>query len=312
MIKILLSFCLILNSLPYKSWASGPGDTGGGEPEISQKMSSLIHSVPAIISAKGIQYFPEINLNKLVDFLSSNKIEVELEDNIIEEGSRKLSRCYSTPGHYKVSIDPKMWETIQKKNDLDITVRAHAVHEVLCLMKIESNNDYHISDRVRGIEVLASMGIKSSTNQIYPEDYASNEIIYWTDSPELYRSFFYCSDRNNSSTCRRLGNRAYSRAELVKFSQELLKKNQQLDLIKYTHYSINALGVAYIITNIFLKSLPWQPYFVSFFSWALSPVTNEVVGEKKEAGEVILGLKKSFPKLSRVAKALHEELLHRL
>lgn len=221
MLKVILSYVIILNSIQFAH--AGPGNTGGGD-SASQELYSLIKAAPAIVAAKGSNLFPSLNLEELADFVNNTPIQVELDHDIRFDGKKKMSRCFADNGVYKVTLDPDMWSEMEKRSDSAIAKRAHAFHELLCLMGKEKNNDYSISSKLFGIESLAFVGIKAGKNQIVPGNLFSKEVIFWTESDPSHKTFFYCSDRDNVSACRMIGNKSYSKKELDQIQKTLLSE----------------------------------------------------------------------------------------
>lgn len=229
------------------AYAAGPGVTGGGEP-ISQEFMSLAKSLPAVIMSKGQQLFPEVPMEDLAQFVNDG-FQVELKNYLFEEGAPKAARFYKDLR--KVQVDPSMWNQLTTQVHGDSAKRALVFHEVLGLMGLEVNNDYTISNRLLGLETLSLFNIGASKNQIFPKDIKSNSVIFWKDSKNKQRSFYFCQDRNVAQTCKLLGNRSFSIEELNIYANQKIKKDTS-DHKKLKKIAIALTGT--VILGIFLAS----------------------------------------------------------
>lgn len=307
--RIILTFVLVLTSIPYAqaqaSRGEGVGNTGGGEPR-SQELYNLIHSTPLTISAKGPQMFPEIDITELKEFLQNNPIQVELDSNITFAGKPKMSRCSSENGIYKVTLDPDMWDEVGRKVNGEMIKRAHAFHELLCLRGVEKNNEYTISNRLLGLETISLNGLSIAKDQIVSSDVNSPKVIFWSNGKNGQKAFYYCENRMNPMSCRTIGNKAVSIETLKTLAKDLKQKADE----------------AYLARNIAaLTAIAGMALLVFVFATAVSGLAFNLLGIAAIASGVVavlgglvvaLGKGMSYAKLSKgnfAAKAIVSEKL---
>ncbi|NUM56981.1 MAG: hypothetical protein HUU56_00040 [Bdellovibrionaceae bacterium] len=318
MFKVILSYVLILNSIQFAH--AGPGNTGGGD-SASQELFSLIKAAPAIVAAKGSNLFPNLNLEELADFVNNTPIQVELDTDIKFYGKKKMSRCFAENGVYKVTLDPDMWSEMGKRSDSTIAKRAHAFHELLCLMGKEKNNDYSISSKLFGIESLTFVGIKAGKNQILPGNLFSKEVIFWTESDSNHKTFFYCSDRDNVSSCRIIGNKSYSKKELDQIQKKLMDEVASIKKTKGSWAAAAWVLVAVIVIGILgspalalipiAEALSGGMLIGGFFGAAITATVAESHGRESTASQELAALTGTSKdnNLADLAQLLHKRFL---
>lgn len=219
---------LLVKTLSFAGPISG---TGGGEDKGPEFMA-IAKTLPAAIELKGASLFPEIDLVKLRKFLGvdiSQADDKERAPSFTTNTERDLS--YKNEGKIflfnrtkkTVTIDPDKFEKLKVENPKLLVPLVF--HEVLGLLELEENNDYHISSRLIGnSEYLALINLQSSMDQIISSDFTNPGVIFWRQSPGNNLTFFYCNDKNEIDTCRLLGKRSYSREELVSLMKEFENK----------------------------------------------------------------------------------------
>lgn len=219
-IKILLANILFVQfTLAHQGFAAttGPGSTGGGDP-VSQEMRAIITSLPSVLRSKGLQYFPEIQMEAFERTVSGT-INIELKDDITVNGAPKAAQF--DQARNLIQVSPTAWGKITVSENPLAVKRAIAFHEVLGLMGIEKNDQYNISNRLIGLEYLSMIGIKGTQNQLVPQDYRDPQVIYWRTNPDKTVTFFHCPNRNVVSSCRMLGTRSYTKQELAQSYKKL-------------------------------------------------------------------------------------------
>lgn len=318
--NLVMAFFILFSSMNLV-YAAGPGVTGGGEP-ISQEFMSIAKSLPAVIMSKGQQLFPEISMEDLAQFVSDG-FQVELKNYLFEEGAPKAARFYKDLR--KVQVDPSMWNQLTTQVHGDAAKRALVFHEVLGLMGFEGNNDYTISNRLLGLETLSLFNIGASKNQIFPKDMKSNSVIFWKDSKNKQRSFYFCQDRNVAQTCKLLGNRSFSIEELNVYANQKIAKstadyNKSKNVFAAT-LGVFVVGVLFALTgpgSLIFASSAFAYQFTLVFSgvgslllWEHSSVKSDEVGKQNFISNVITkGIpdRGNFDNLDKLAQVLHESL----
>jgi hypothetical protein len=223
LLTMIATFTIFANAARAES---GPG---GGD-SVSQEFYKIAKDLPKAIEAKGLDYFPEINIQEFStlintpDFLKVEKVESKLDSqghaqpNLFLDG---IPKDAITDTEAKLSkIDAFSWT---KKNESEKT--SLVFHEILVLMKLETNDDYHISYRLFGPSYYLPANVTSpvvDTGEIASNDFNNPEVIVVLIHENKTRTFQYCANRNIASTCRILGLRAYTLKELANKKRSLL------------------------------------------------------------------------------------------
>lgn len=206
--------------------------TGGGD-FASQEVRAIVTQLPNILRSKGLQYFPEVNIDDIEE-LSRAEVLVEINNDIrVNDAPKNLK---FDRNRISIQVDANLWMNLKDSPDVELKKQAIVFHEVLGLLGLEKNNDYTISNRLLGIGYLSALNIASATNQIFPKDFQDQQIIYWKENQNGRITFFYCQNRMQISTCKLLGLRSYTKAEineyLVKTKAEFDKSANKATFVK--------------------------------------------------------------------------------
>ncbi len=131
-----------VNSMPK----SDVKEAGGGD-AASQEFSAALHRLPETLQAYGLSLFPEVNLEKIKDLVNDPGLRIEKANGgIVIQGARKDALNISSLK--LIQVDNDAITSILSQSDADERLSALAFHEILGLMGLEGNDDYHISNRL--------------------------------------------------------------------------------------------------------------------------------------------------------------------
>jgi hypothetical protein len=262
-----------LSSYAAQRTANGSSSGGGGD-DISQDFMSTVRNLPQVIASHGAAEFPEINLSRLQSIAYDGNYRVELRSKLSVNGAPKAALSY--PDQKLTQIDPTVWTSFEMLDDGVYRKNALALHEVLVVMRVEQNNDYHISNRLLSAGNSSVSAIKpiESIGQITSTDLKSRAVINVVNYSDKTSTFYYCENRQDARTCSVLG-----RSDRFYTIQEIASLRVKFDE-KITCYKALTFGGAPSVIAVGLSGAPYTFGMSAVFGVLVSPVPS-IIGHIK-------------------------------
>jgi hypothetical protein len=228
---------ILVTAVSLPVFARQKGGIDGGGDGASQDLRAVLQTLPETLKAKGLAYFPEVSLAKLMVEIQNPKLHIEEESPILVDGVSKDARNF--PDLKLIRVDPVFWWSYSP-----LRRAALAFHEILGIMRLEGNDEYHISSRLLlsfpppGLDHPAT-----SVGRYVAADFNSTETILVSTQDDGRKVFSYCANRNDSTSCRMLGARAYAVDELTRLQNRLMASAEKsLRDGKKVAFAITGLG----------------------------------------------------------------------
>lgn len=271
------------------SWSQGLVPNGGDP--ISMEFLEIARTLPGIIAAKGEEQFPGITISAMLSAVNDPQWKIQLGKDLNIGGVRKAAITYSD--QKMTVIDEDMWNYLTFLPEAKKRKRALVLHEVLVLLKIEFTNDYHLSSRLYGPEILKepyeneilrdpSNGEKKiqAVGRLLPAGTSSQGIFAFIYADQTVR-YTYCENRYEPDTCRSLGGaNQYYKIEQIQslYSKNDLSRKRWMK-VGYASVAIITIGggtIMSVITGMPLLSYPFA-YIVSGVPliWAMTKAKNK-------------------------------------
>lgn len=201
---------------------------GGGGDFASQEFYNLAHGLPDALVFKGLNLFPEVNIEKLRERVNNKALlKVESQAPIVVNGISK--DAYNYWQRNLVQIDSNKWSELNKLPDAFLRKQALTFHEILGLMQLEGNDEYHISQRLYDTTVFRPVNVKGDlvgVGEFVASDLGSKSAILVEIFSDENRVFVHCGNRDYRDSCEMVGFRGYSLKELTSLNADLLRKEK--------------------------------------------------------------------------------------
>ena len=215
--KALVILALIYTSF-VKAQSLGQDASTDLIPTQHKIINSIIYSIPKSLIPDRLNQFPEVDGAQLINKIYAG-YTLTPKFGIIQKGKPQIFDFDKDQN--VIYWDPYVFDQTEKSDGGEVRIEASVFHALLGLMGLENQDDFSISNRFLVLNNSRKLIAYSQPFVFYPKTADSNEILFFTKSLNLGQIMIvFCGNRDDSSSCRIVGNRSFSFSEV----QQLINK----------------------------------------------------------------------------------------